>query len=108
MVFMKASPGPPLIEKAYTQWNETGNEGRDGRNAYASLGSGCMQTVNVQVLGAATATYCPMSHPTAEQAVIAALNNNEAVTAGIWVNGDATQSNQLGLVEGPCHEGRQL
>ena len=30
----------PLVEKAYAQWNETGREGRDGQNAYASLGGG--------------------------------------------------------------------
>ena len=36
----------PLIEKAYAEWNETGHEGRDGQNAYASLAGGWMQVVD--------------------------------------------------------------
>jgi hypothetical protein len=91
----------PLVEKAYAEWNETGREGRDGQNAYASLTGGCMQDVDAQVLGSAATTYCPASDPASEQAVIAALNNNEAVTAAIFVNGDTTQFDQLALVS--CH-----
>ena len=41
----------PLVEKAYAQWNETGREGRDGQNSYASLNGGWMQNVDAQVLG---------------------------------------------------------
>ena len=93
----------PLVEKAYAQWNETSREGRDGQNAYESLNGGWMQIADAQVLGSAATTYCPANDPTAEQAVIEALQNNEAVTAGIWVNGDATQFNQLGLVSGHAY-----
>ena len=93
----------PLIEKAYAEWNQTGREGRDSQNAYASLYSGCMQAVDAQVLGSTATTYCPAGDPTAKQAVIAALNNGEAVTAGIFVNGDATRFNQLGLVSGHAY-----
>ena len=93
----------PLVEKAYAEWNETGREGRDGQNAYASLGWGCMQSVDEQVLGRAATTYCPASDPAAEQAVIAALANGEAVTAAIGSSGDATRFNQLGLVSGHAY-----
>ena len=41
----------PLAEKAYAQWNQTGKEGRDGTNAYASIQGGWMATVDAQVLG---------------------------------------------------------
>ena len=41
----------PLAEKAYAQWNETGNEGRNGTNTYNSIQGGWMATVDAQVLG---------------------------------------------------------
>ena len=41
----------PLAEKAYAQWNQTGKEGRDGTNAFASIQGGWMATVDAQVLG---------------------------------------------------------
>ena len=44
------------------------------------------------------------SEPAAEQAVIAALQGDEAVTAAIFVSGDGTQFNQLGLVSGHAYE----
>ena len=94
----------PLIEKAYAEWNETGREGRDGTNTYASLAAGWMQDVDAQVLGSAATTYSPAADPAAEQAVIAALQNNEAVTAGIWLSGNATRFNQLGLVSDHAYE----
>ena len=66
----------PLIEKAYAEWNETGREGRNGQNAYASLDGGCMQVVDQQVLGCATAIYSPADDPTVKQAVINAIQDN--------------------------------
>ena len=53
----------PLIEKAYAQWNETGLEGRDGQNTYASLNGGWMQNVDEQVLGSAATTYFSAGDP---------------------------------------------
>ncbi len=94
----------PLVEKAYAQWNETGREGRDGQNAYASLGGGFMEYVDAQVLGAAATTYCPAGDPAAEQALIDALENGQAVTAAIFDMGDPTRFNQLGLVSGHGYE----
>ena len=73
----------PIVEKAYAEWNETGREGRDGQNAYLSLSDGFMQCVDAQVLGANAAVSFPSAGDTAaEQALIAALQNNEAVTVG--------------------------
>ena len=40
----------PLLEKAYAEWNETGNEGRNGQNAYPSIEGGFMDAVDAQVL----------------------------------------------------------
>ena len=94
----------PVIEKAYAQWNETGREGRDGQNAYESLTGGCMNLVDQQVLGSTAAVYYPGSDPTAEQAVIDALANNEAVTAAIFVNANTTLFSQLGLISDHAYE----
>ena len=92
----------PFVEKAYAQWNETGHEGRDGQNAYASLAGGCMPAVDAQVLGSTATTYCPAADPTAEQALIAAIQNGAAVTAAIFTNGDP-QFDQLDLVTGHAY-----
>ena len=70
-----------LAEKAYAQWNETGNEGRDGRNAYASIEGGWMQTVSQQVLGKAAQTYWWLNDSD-KQYLVAAVNANKAVTYG--------------------------
>ena len=103
-----AQPGPdgsywmPIIEKAYAQWNESGREGRDGQNDYESLTGGCMNTVDEQVLGTVATTYSPVASDLAtEQAVIAALQNHEAVTAAIFLSGDPDVFYQFGLVS--CH-----
>ncbi len=40
-----------LAEKAYAQWNETGNAGRNGVNSYAALAGGWMSTSNAHILG---------------------------------------------------------
>ncbi len=70
-----------LAEKAYAQWNETGKEGRDGKNAYASIEGGWMGTVNAQVLGYNSADYI-VSWASAKQATINALAANKAVSTG--------------------------
>lgn len=69
----------PLAEKAYAQWNETGKEGRDGKNSYASIEGGWMQTVCQQVLGKASQVswWLPDSD---KAALIAAVSANKAVT----------------------------
>ena len=71
------------MEKAYAEWNQTGNEGRDGQNAYASLAAGCMQVVDAQVLGGGVSMSFPSAtDTTAKAALIAAVNGNLAVTVG--------------------------
>ena len=78
-----AHPGPdgswwmPIVEKAYAQWNETGREGRDGQNSYASLYAGWMDAVDAQVLGSAATDYFPPGDPTSEAAVISAIQSGE-------------------------------
>ena len=61
----------PLAEKAYAQWNQTGKEGRDGTNAFASIQGGWMATVDAQVLGHNATDYIMTN--TKEQAAINAL-----------------------------------
>jgi hypothetical protein len=70
----------PLAEKAYAQWNETGKEARDGKNAYASIEGGWMGTVDAQVLGHNVANYA-LSNST-KQAMVNALAGKKAVTIG--------------------------
>ena len=70
----------PLIEKAYAQWNETGKEGRDGTNAFASIQGGWMATVDAQVLGYNATDYIMTT--TAQQVAINALAAHQAVTIG--------------------------
>ncbi len=94
----------PLVEKAYAQWNETGNEGRDGRNAYASLTGGGMANVDEQVLGYAATSLVPASDPTDEQELIQAIQSGEAVTAAIFLNGNAAPFVQLSLVSSHAYE----
>ena len=98
-----AQPGPdgswwlPILEKAYAQWNESGREGRDGQNSYASLYCGWMQDVDAQVLGTAATTYW-LTSPPAQQTVIAELEGGAAVTAATDFNSNAALMSQLGLV----------
>jgi hypothetical protein len=70
----------PLAEKAYAQWNATGNEGRNGQNAYSAIEGGWMATVDAQVLGHNATDYGVTS--STEQAMITALSADEAVTIG--------------------------
>ena len=53
----------PLAEKAYAQWNQTGKEGRDGTNSYASIQGGWMATVDAQVLGYNATDYMMTDRP---------------------------------------------
>jgi hypothetical protein len=70
----------PLAEKAYAQWNQTGKEGRDGLNAYASIQGGWMATVDAQVLGYNATDYIMTS--TSKQVAVSALAAKKAVTIG--------------------------
>lgn len=70
----------PLIEKAYAQWNETGKEGRDGTNAFASIQGGWMATVDAQVLGYNAIDYIMTT--TSKQVAVSALTAHKAVTIG--------------------------
>lgn len=70
-----------LAEKAYAQWNQTGNSGRNGTNTYSAIEGGWMQTVNQQVLGTASQTYWGL-YDSDKQYLVAALGANKAVTYG--------------------------
>jgi hypothetical protein len=74
-----------LAEKAYAQWNQTGNSGRNGTNTYSAIEGGWMQTVNQQVLGTASQTYWGL-YDSDKQYLISALNANKAVTYGTKSN----------------------
>jgi hypothetical protein len=78
----------PLAEKAYAQWNQSGREGRDGTNAYASIQGGWMATVDAQVLGYNATDY--LMSGTGEQTAINALAAHDAVTIGT-LNWSGTQ-----------------
>jgi hypothetical protein len=69
-----------LAEKAYAQWNETRNAGRDGTNQYASIEGGWMSNVNAQVLGYNSTNYSFSSTP--KQTLVNALAAGRAVTLG--------------------------
>jgi hypothetical protein len=69
-----------LAEKAYAQWNETRNAGRDGTNQYASIEGGWMSNVNAQVLGYNSTNYAFSSTP--KQTLVNALAAGRAVTLG--------------------------
>jgi len=69
-----------LAEKAYAQWNQTGNAGRDRTNRYASIEGGWMGDVNAQVLGYnSTMNYFSSS---SSSALVNALSSGRAVTLG--------------------------
>ena len=74
----------PLAEKAYAEWNQTGNEGRDGTNNYSSIEGGWMSTVSAQVLGYNATDYGLST--SSEQAMINAIAAHEAVTIGTDTN----------------------
>jgi hypothetical protein len=68
----------PLAEKAYAEWNQTGHEGRDGSNAYASIQGGWMATVDAQVLGYNASDYSVAD--STKQAMVSALASHKSVT----------------------------
>ena len=70
-----------LLEKAYAQWNETGNTGRDqALNSYVSIEGGWMGDVYAQALGHAAASYSMTN--SAQQTLINAVTGGKAVTIG--------------------------
>lgn len=69
-----------LAEKAYAQWNESGNAGRDGSNSYEAISGGWMGSVNQQVLGYSSTDQ--MVSNSTRTALIAALSAQQAVTIG--------------------------
>jgi hypothetical protein len=97
----------PLAEKAYAEWNETGNEGNGNVNTYAAIEGGWMGNVYNQVLsvkvtgGAQNEYWTSSSNSTSSQAValenqlIAALGSSTtAVTIG---TDDFNYSSSTGL-----------
>jgi hypothetical protein len=89
----------PLAEKAYAQWNETGKEGRDGTNTYASIEGGWMAPVDAQVLGHNATDYSLTTGT--EQNMIAALTANKAVTIGTICSSNSNDTLPYGLYG--CH-----
>ena len=73
-----------LAEKAYAQWNETGNEGRDGTNRYSSIEGGWMSYVNAQVLGTNSSNYSFSTTP--KQTLISAITASKSITLGTLQN----------------------
>jgi hypothetical protein len=71
---------PALLEKAYAQWSESGNAGRNPLNSYASLESGWMSTLNAHLLGKNSINRAFSTSNS--DVLIAALNANRAVTLG--------------------------
>jgi hypothetical protein len=74
----------PLAEKAYAQWNETGNAGpdRNGTNTYANLGDGGWSApVDAQVLGY-KAQDLALNEQTKQTLISCATNTACAVTLG--------------------------
>jgi hypothetical protein len=69
-----------LAEKAYAQWNETGNAGRNGSNTYAGIEGGWMHNPNAQILGTSSTNYSFSSTP--QQTLVTAIQSGLAVTAG--------------------------
>jgi len=69
-----------LVEKAYAQWNQTGNAGRNGANTYAAIEGGWMATTYAQLLGRNSTNYWFSN--TQKQVLVNALRNGQAVTLG--------------------------
>ena len=97
----------PLAEKAYAQWNETGKEGRDGKNLYSSIEGGWMADVYAQVLGHSATSYNVQS--TSDQnALISAMNKKLAVTIGTLQSSASDDSLAYRLIWEPRLRGRRL
>jgi hypothetical protein len=96
-----------LAEKAYAEWNETGNEAalnipgdnymRDGTNSYAGLDGGLSNAVFQQVIGNDSRVQCDVTDLT-EQQLIDALAANDAVVANT-----CTAAAAAGLVTGHAY-----
>jgi hypothetical protein len=71
----------PLAEKAYVEWDETGNEGRDGVNAYSDIAGGWMSTVYAQVLGQSAGSFGLVTAGD-EAALVNAMTNHWAASIG--------------------------
>jgi len=69
-----------LAEKAYAQWNETGNQGRDGTNRYSAIEGGWMSYVNAQVLGYSSSNYSFAT--TQKQTLVSAIAAGRSITLG--------------------------
>ncbi|MCY2983716.1 MAG: C2 family cysteine protease [Planctomycetota bacterium] len=69
-----------LAEKAYAQWNETGNEGRDGTNRYSAIEGGWMSYVNAQVLGYNSTNYAFATSQ--KQTLVSAITSGKSITLG--------------------------
>ena len=77
------------------QWNQTGNEGRDGTNTYNSIQGGWMATVCAQVLGYNSTDYGMAS--STQQAMISALAAHDAVTIGTDGSNNSNDTLSYGL-----------
>jgi hypothetical protein len=76
----------PLAEKAYAEWNQTGNEGRDGSNTYAGIAGGWMGVVDAQVLGYNATDYYSLTAGD-QAAAIDAINDHLPLTMATNSNG---------------------
>lgn len=76
-----------LAEKAYAQWNESGNSGRDGSNSYDAISGGWMGYVNQQVLGYVSSDTQITTN--SQTALITALTTQQAVTIGTYPSATA-------------------
>jgi hypothetical protein len=85
----------PLAEKAYAEWNATGNEGRNGQDSYNAIQGGWMDAVDAQVLGHSATDYNLTT--STRQAMINALAAKEAVTIGTDSSGNAADTLSYGL-----------
>ena len=91
-----------LIEKAYAQWDETGNEGRGNVNSYTDIEGGWMADVDAQVLGHAAASYNVYSSSD-QQALISGVTNKQAVTIGTDSSNNSNDTLSYGLYGGHAY-----
>ena len=89
-----------LIEKAYAEWDETGNEGRGGVNSYTDIQGGWMADVDAQVLGHPATSY-DLSSSSDLQALISGMTGEQAVTIG--TDGSNNSDDSLPYGRYGCH-----
>jgi len=87
-----------LAEKAYAQWNQTRNAGRDGTNRYASIEGGWMSNTNAQILGYNSTNHSMSS--TSKQTLVNAVNTNQSVTIGSTNSASALVQGHAYIVTG--------